>query len=119
MEYEHFENQEHEWESNLKVTEGVEGPIQVNPNALERMKRNQQQLMPLEWYVDGILKGDRVTLSKAITLVESSLLKHQELAQQIIANPIGRYLLFLVPKRFKYIVKILLAGYSPLPKLLA
>ena len=85
MEYEHFENQEHEWESNLKVTEGVEGPIQVNPNALERMKRNQQQLMPLEWYVDGILKGDRVALSKAITLVESALPKHQELAQQIIA----------------------------------
>ena len=85
MEYEHFENQEHEWESNLKVTEGVEGPIQVNPNALERMKRNQQQLMPLEWYVDGILKGDRVALSKAITLVESALPKHQDLAQQIIA----------------------------------
>ena len=86
MEYEHFENQEHEWESNLKVTEGVEGPIQVNPNALERMKRNHQQLMPLEYYVDGILKGDRVALSKAITLVESSLPKHQELAQQIIAE---------------------------------
>ena len=76
MEHEHFENQEHEWESNLKVTEGVDGPIQVNPNALERMKRNQQQLMPLEWYVEGILKGDRVTLSKAITLVESALPKH-------------------------------------------
>ena len=30
MEYEHFEKQEHEWESNLKVTEGVDGPIQVN-----------------------------------------------------------------------------------------
>ena len=85
MEYEHFENQEHEWDSNLKVTEGVDGPVQVNPNALERMRRNQQQLMPLEWYVDGILKGDRVTLSKAITLVESALPKHQELAQQIIA----------------------------------
>ena len=85
MEYEHFENQEHEWESNLKVTEGVDGPIQVNPNALERMKRNHQQLMPLEYYVDGILKGDRVALSKAITLVESALPKHQDLAQQIIA----------------------------------
>ena len=85
MEYEHFENQEHEWESNLKVTEGVEGPIQVNPNALERMKRHHQQLMPLEYYVDGILKGDRVALSKAITLVESALPKHQDLAQQIIA----------------------------------
>ena len=73
MEHEHFENQEHEWESNLKVTEGVNGPIQVNPHALERLKRHQQKLMPLPYYVDGILRGDRVALSKAITLVESAL----------------------------------------------
>ena len=85
MDIEHFENQEHEWESNLKVADGVDQPVQVNPQALERLRRNQQQLMPLEWYVDGILKGDRVALSKAITLVESALPKHQELAQQIIA----------------------------------
>ena len=85
MDIEHFENQEHEWESNLKVTEGVDGPIQVNPQALERLRRSQQQLMPVEWYVEGILKGDRVVLSKAITLVESALPKHQEIAQAIIA----------------------------------
>ena len=85
MEIQHFENEAHEWDSNLKVQEGVEQPIQVNPNALARLKSARQQLMPLEWYVDGILKGDRVVLSKAITLVESALPKHQELAQQIIA----------------------------------
>ena len=58
MEHEHFENQAHEWDSNLKVTEGVEGPVQVNPNALERMKRHHQQLMesphplcPIKWYL--------------------------------------------------------------------
>ena len=85
MEIEHFENQEHEWESNLKVTEGVDGPIQVNPLALERLRRNRLKLMPLEWYVDGILKGDRVALSMAITLVESALPQHQEIAQAIIA----------------------------------
>ena len=85
MDIEHFENQEHEWDSNLKVAEGVDQPVQVNPQALERLRRNQQQLMPLDWYVDGILKGDRVVLGKAITLVESALPKHQEIAQQIIA----------------------------------
>ena len=85
MDIEHFENQQHEWESNLKVAEGVEQPIQVNPNALNRMKAARQQLMPLDWYVEGILRGDRVVLSKAITLVESALPQHQELAQQIIA----------------------------------
>ena len=85
MEIEHFENQEHDWESNLKVAEGVDQPVQVNPKALERMRQNQQHLMPVDWYIDGILKGDRVTLSKAITLVESALPRHQELAQAIIA----------------------------------
>ena len=54
MEIEHFENQEHEWDSNLKVAEGVDQPVQVNPQAMERMLRNRQQLMPLEWYVEGI-----------------------------------------------------------------
>ena len=85
MDIEHFENQEHEWESNLKVAEGVDQPMQVNPQALERLRRNQQKLMPVDWYIDGILKGDRVALSKAITLVESALPQHQEIAQQIIA----------------------------------
>ncbi|RIJ36970.1 methylmalonyl Co-A mutase-associated GTPase MeaB [Pontibacter oryzae] len=35
-------------------------------------------------YVDGILAGDRVMLSRAITLVESRLPSDQELAQQVI-----------------------------------
>ena len=48
MDIEHFENQEHEWDSNLKVTDGVEQPVQVNPQAMERMMRNRQKLMPLE-----------------------------------------------------------------------
>jgi len=34
--------------------------------------------------VDGILKGDRVHLGRAITLIESTRPAHQELAQQII-----------------------------------
>lgn len=37
-------------------------------------------------YVDGILKGDRVMLSRAITLVESRLPQDQELAQEVIAQ---------------------------------
>ena len=35
-------------------------------------------------YTEGILKGDRSVLSQAITLVESTLTKHTELAQKII-----------------------------------
>jgi LAO/AO transport system kinase len=82
---EHFENQKHEWESALQVNAPAEEPVQVNPKALERMMAKRQKLMPLDYYVDGILKGDIVILSKAITLVESALHEHQKMAQDIIA----------------------------------
>lgn len=82
---EHFENQKHEWESALQVNAPAEEPVQVNPKALERMMAKRQRLLSLQEYVDGILKGDIVILSKAITLVESSLPEHQKMAQDIIA----------------------------------
>lgn len=85
LEQEHFENQEHDWESNLKVTGVDEQPVQVNPMALERLKARQIKIQPLEYYIEGISRGDRVILSQAITLVESALPKHQQMAQQIIA----------------------------------
>lgn len=81
---EHFENQKHEWESALQVNAPTEPPIQVNPKALERIMAKRQKLMPLNYYVDGILAGDIVILSKAITLVESALPEHQKMAQEII-----------------------------------
>ena len=82
---EHFENQKHEWESALQVSAPAEQPIQVNPKALERMMAKRQRLLPLEDYVNGILNGDIVILSKAITLVESALPEHQKMAQDIIS----------------------------------
>lgn len=82
---EHFENQKHEWESALQVNGPTEQPVQVNPKALERMMANRQKMLSLEEYVEGILAGDIVILSKAITLVESSLPAHQKMAQDIIA----------------------------------
>jgi len=83
---EHFENQKHEWESALQVTGTDQPAIQVNPKALERLMGSRQKLLPLKEYVDGILAGDITILSKAITLVESSLPAHQKLAQEIIAE---------------------------------
>ena len=86
VENEHFENQKHEWESALQVTGSDQPAVQVNPKALERLMLSRQQLLPLKEYVDGILAGDITILSKAITLVESSLPAHQKLAQEIIAE---------------------------------
>ena len=67
------------------MNEGVNQPIQVNPEALKRLRASRMQIMPVEWYMEGLLKGDRMVLSKAITLAESALPQHQQLAQQIIA----------------------------------
>jgi LAO/AO transport system kinase len=38
----------------------------------------------LEYYVDGILKGDRIILAQAITLIESTLASDQYLASKVI-----------------------------------
>lgn len=43
-----------------------------------------QKRLPLEEYKEGILKADRVILSKAITLTESALPADEDIAQQLI-----------------------------------
>ncbi|MBS4058207.1 MAG: methylmalonyl Co-A mutase-associated GTPase MeaB [Bacteroidales bacterium] len=71
-------------ESALRVNEGIETPEMVNVHAVERLKALKQNLLPAETYIKGIQNGDIVLLSKAITLVESALPAHQQLAQEVI-----------------------------------
>ncbi len=52
----------------------------INPN----IRRQQRQQLPASEYVAGILQGDRVLLSQAITLVESHRPEHRQLAQEVI-----------------------------------
>ena len=73
-----------DYESALKVNDGVQQPKQVNSNFVERMKAKRAQEPTVEELVSGILHGDRTLLSRAITLVESSLFAHQQKAQQVI-----------------------------------
>ena len=53
----------------------------INPNIHRQPKRVTPSVSSL---VEGILRGDRVLLSQAITLVESTRTDHQIMAQQII-----------------------------------
>ena len=69
-----------DFDTALHEREGIEQPAQVNPN-LQRRKRRE---LSVQDYVDGILQGDRVILSRAITLIESTNPEHQKLAQQVI-----------------------------------
>ena len=70
--------------SALKVNAGIEQPPSLNEEAVKAYKARKPKHLGVEDYVNGILKGDRVLLSKAITLIESSLARDFELSQQII-----------------------------------
>ncbi|MCF8331283.1 MAG: methylmalonyl Co-A mutase-associated GTPase MeaB [Bacteroidales bacterium] len=70
--------------SALHVNKGIDQPSSMNERLLEKLKSRKKSLLSIDEYVDGILSGDRVTLSKAITLVESNLGEHYETAQKII-----------------------------------
>ncbi|MBE0637844.1 MAG: methylmalonyl Co-A mutase-associated GTPase MeaB [Bacteroidales bacterium] len=71
-------------ESALKVNEGIPQPAAISPNALERFKQKQQPLLSADEFARGILMGNRVILSKAITLIESVNPAHNSLAQEVI-----------------------------------
>lgn len=72
-------------ETALVVNDGVEQPPIVNPY-LENIirKKRSRQLLSVDEYMKGITSGDTVILSQAITLVESSLPEHREMARQLI-----------------------------------
>lgn len=64
----------------LKVNKGVRDVPIVNPY----FKRIKRARLEVDDYVRGILAGDITLLSRAVTLVESQLPAHQQMAQQII-----------------------------------
>ena len=56
----------------LKVNDGVECLGPVNPY-LSQMRRSRAAKLSVNDYVEGVLKGDVTVLSRAVTLLESSL----------------------------------------------
>ena len=68
------------FKSALTEREGIEQPMNVNPNPVVRKRRK----LSLDEYCQGILDGDRTILSRAITMIESSNPDHLALAQDII-----------------------------------
>jgi len=68
----------------LSVQKGVDQPPSINPEVMVHLKKNKRRRFSAEEYVDGILRGDRIVLSQAITLVESSLPEHYDLSQVVV-----------------------------------
>ncbi len=73
-----------EYESALNVASGVKQPEQINNFYLEKMRQKKLSEPSVEELVDGVVRGNRVMLSRAITLVESSRFDHARKAQQVI-----------------------------------
>ncbi len=69
----------------LSVSEGVSSPGQFNDDAIKRFKSKKKLNLDAESYYREIISGNRTVLSKAITLIESSLPAHNKLAQEIIS----------------------------------
>jgi LAO/AO transport system kinase len=68
----------------LSVQKGVVQPPSINPDMLNRLRKSRRKRLTADDYVDAILRGDRTVLSQAITLVESSLPEHYDIAQSVV-----------------------------------
>ena len=71
-------------DSALHVKKGVEQPGSVDSSAIAKFIRNKKADPTVEEFVQGIRDGNITLLSKAITLIESSLPDHHTKAQKII-----------------------------------
>ncbi len=67
---------------NIRV--GIPQPPNINPGILQKRRDNNFSEIDVNEYVAGILEGNRTILSRAITLTESSLPDHYELAQEVV-----------------------------------
>ncbi len=68
----------------LSVRDGVNQPSILNGDAVERFRKQKRKKLTVDQFYEGITSGDRIILSQAITMVESALPKHKEMAQKII-----------------------------------
>ena len=72
--------------SNLNEKKGVSQQETTNKNAAEKIKENRKKSFSTDEFVAKILAGNITFLSKAITLVESTNLKHQQQANEILGR---------------------------------
>ena len=77
-------NKKKENKSALTVRAGTLHPPSINPDILTRSGRRKRKVYTVDEYVKGITSGNIAILSQAITLIESSLPEHYEIAQDVI-----------------------------------
>jgi len=72
------------FESALKVQQGIEQPAQTNEEAIKKLASKKAKMPSFDELFAGICTSNRVLLSRAITLIESSKSDHQEMAQMLV-----------------------------------
>jgi len=77
-------NSSDDFKSNLKINEGIPQPSSINHESIANFKKKRKKKLNFEDYIGGILSKNTAILSQAITLIESSLPGHLEMAQKII-----------------------------------
>jgi len=83
-EHEHPEN--YPEYKGLRVNKGISKMPAINPDAANKFIKRKRKQLSAEEYIEGILSGDIIILSKAVTLIESARSDHQSLAQEIITG---------------------------------
>ncbi len=64
--------------------DGVKPPKSTDASSINRIKLSRNKLPGTREFIQGILEGNRAFLSRAITLIESTNVKHQEQAAEIV-----------------------------------
>jgi len=77
-------NKNEEFDSALNVQKGVNQPESINPEVIKKFRLKKKIQHSVDEYVAGILEGNITMLSQVITLVESSLPKHNSFATEIV-----------------------------------
>jgi len=68
----------------LNVMKGIKAPSILNKEAANKFLKNKKKKLDLDKIVAGIFTSDISALSTAITLIESNLPKHRQIANEII-----------------------------------
>lgn len=79
-------NEHNKLPSALTEREGIPQPSSINESALINLKNKKKTLLTAEEYFNGIIHFDRAIFSRAITLLESSLPEHQDIAQELVSR---------------------------------
>ncbi|MFT4565158.1 MAG: LAO/AO transport system kinase [Saprospiraceae bacterium] len=58
----------------------------INPNIQESFAGKSLAVKPIEYYIEGVLSGDRYILAEAITLLESNNEAHKRIAYDILSH---------------------------------